>query len=380
MLTAALLLLTADVLDVDPAQGPYFEIRQAVDAANDGDLIRVHPGTYAFFGVVGKSVEIRAAAPGSVSVLGTIRIQEVPADGRVVVQGLDVEVPPFNNADAMVVSDCRGAVRVEDCDLVGRYYWAGVRVLDCDDVTFLETSMRSTADESHGLYVDGSAVTLWHCELTGQDATVRSHSGGSGIYARESDLFLHGGTSRGGQGGPDDWDWSTQTCDPAGSGGDGVTAWGGAVRVLDCALEPGYGGLGYDCFVGGPPGYDLYTTGTATLYAGEALDLAAPALVQEGDQVAIDAAGEVGDVVVLVLAPDTGRASLPGYVGDLHVGGPLGGSRRVFMGTGSGTLSLQMPQLAPFAVERFFLQTYHLRAGEVVFGPTRSLTILDTAW
>ena len=56
---------TAATYYVDEAGGsPYLDIQPAIDAARDGDLVLVAPGTYGPIDYTGKGLEIRAAEPG----------------------------------------------------------------------------------------------------------------------------------------------------------------------------------------------------------------------------------------------------------------------------------------------------------------------------
>ena len=70
-LALALSLTAPDVLSVDDdGPGPYFTIQAALDAASDGDVVLVEPGTYDEF-IVEKDLTILGnGAPGTVIVGG----------------------------------------------------------------------------------------------------------------------------------------------------------------------------------------------------------------------------------------------------------------------------------------------------------------------
>lgn len=374
-----------DVLDVNSATGPYFEIRTAVAAANSGDIIRVEDGAYGWFGVFDKSLTI-VAAPGAQPVIeGGVRIQNLGADDRVVFSGLRMGGAVGHNTQTLIVNSCTGSVRIEDCEVKG-VSWGAVRVEDSDDVTLYGS--RLVASEGfpdfgeEGLEIRRSSVTLWDSTVQGGYSYLRAADGADGIWSEDSDLFLHGSSVGGGGGGPDEFDAFSGYCIPAGSGGAGVRSTGsGLLRTLDSETVGGKGGPGFECFAFGFPGEGVVTTTPHIEYDGAALRLDFAPLTTEMDLLDVSIEGQAGDTVLLVIGPDTARVSLPAFVGDLHVGGPVGGARRVLLGSGPAvTAQLQLPSLGAFEAAQSYLQTVHLRPGQTVFGPTRLLTVLDSAW
>ena len=86
---SSLLLVLPQVLVVGPGE-PFVTIQPAIDAAQDGDVVLVRPGTYAGFVVDGKSLVVHA--DGAVTLTESvekscIQVQNVPAGSRVVVRG-----------------------------------------------------------------------------------------------------------------------------------------------------------------------------------------------------------------------------------------------------------------------------------------------------
>lgn len=378
MLALLLFALASDVLDVDANQGPYFEIRDAVTAASDGDLIRVAPGVYGNFGVFAKTLTVaRSDAPGMVRVVGAVRVQSLAADDRVVISGLDLhrKLGPDPH-EALILADNAGAVRIQDCSIDGRNY-AGVRIFGCDDVTFHRTQV----DGQLGIEANGSNFTIWDTTCSAHAIGADGYGGLPGILATHCNVFLHGSSVRGGAGGPSDWNFAGQYCLEAGPGGNGVHTVAGSLTILDSVLTGGPGGDPTDCGAAASPGLPYFSNGgTVSLLNGEGLTLDCAAVATEGSSYPLNSSGRSGDLVLLVAGPSTARTSLPGFTGDLHIGGGLGAVRRALLGVAPVQAQLQLPLLPDFATAEIFLQAIHLRSGGAVFGPTRSLTILDSAW
>ncbi|MGK0482127.1 MAG: hypothetical protein ACJAQ3_002106 [Planctomycetota bacterium] len=172
--------------------------------------------------------------------------------------------------------------------------------------------------------------------------------------------------------------------DEAQDGGSGIRAFDTSVRTRDTVFVPGSPGMTVDCNFFASPGEDVKLLGGSTLveYPGEALELSLDARWHSDNSiVTVAASGTPGDTVLLVVGPATGRVTLPGFTGDLHVGGPLGGARRVLLGAAPAQGALQLPDLAPFDILQWTVQSVQLRPrGEIVFGPTRALNVIDSAW
>ncbi|MEM6675862.1 MAG: hypothetical protein AAF726_23635, partial [Planctomycetota bacterium] len=211
MLCLALALAASpDVLDVDPVNGPFFEIRTAVGAATSGDVIRAAPGNYGFFGVFDKSLRVVPRDEvGSVNVFGTVRVQSIAAGGEVFLQGLTILVQS-DFESAVVVAGCDGAVRFEDCAATS-VEWIGASIDDSEDVTFVASTLRGGCGPTFfaaecsahpGLDVEASSVTLWNSTIRGGWPTQWGAWGPPGVDAEASDVFVHGGRVEGGPGGP----------------------------------------------------------------------------------------------------------------------------------------------------------------------------------
>src|SRR5262245_20311539 len=72
---------------VGGAGADFNEISSAIQAASDGDLILVRPGTYGKF-TLEKGLMIRASQEANFQVDGTIIVQNIPAGRRAGISGL----------------------------------------------------------------------------------------------------------------------------------------------------------------------------------------------------------------------------------------------------------------------------------------------------
>lgn len=392
VLAAALFVPTSvfaqNVLKVDRTQGPYFEIQDAVLAAQSGDVILVAPGGYNPVTVTGKGLTIASAPGGSASTPGIARldVSQLNSEQPFTLAGIRVVADELSRG--MSVSNCSGPVRILDCTIRGADD-TGLTVISSMDVALHNVTVNGGpglyADGQHGMTVRDSNVALWGCTVSGSSSFDVYPDGGTGLQAHSSEVLLHGCTVSGGNGYRGQLNKIGQCIHP-GDGGDGVLASGaGRLRILDSQMQAGIGGAAGPCPGPGDPGEDLAGNGLVVPYGGEALELESLMLAMESTSFDVTANGQPGDTVLLVVGPETGRRSLPAFVGDLHVGGPLGGPlggpRRVPIGQGlSATVTLQLPELAVLGVEQWYLQTVHLRRGQVVMGPSRPLVILDSAW
>ncbi|MEM6675857.1 MAG: hypothetical protein AAF726_23610 [Planctomycetota bacterium] len=309
-----------DVLDVDPVNGPFFEIRTAVAAASSGDVVRVAPGTYGFFGIFDKSLRIVPRDGGmSVAIQGTVRVQNVGAGGEVFVQGLRIRSESAGDP-ALVVATCDGAVRFEDSEFVGTAS-TGASIDGCSDVSFVASTLRGGCQLSFldqcrgqsGLDARDSNVTLWNSTCAGGPSTLEGATGSSGVSATASDVFLHGGRVEAGAGGPERFSSFNGCTFDSGDGGIAVVADQSTIRRRDAEFAPGEPGFALNCATGAP-GAPYAGSGGSTLVE---LDGVAPTLdldaawVAAGDTLGLLADGAPGETVLLVVGPATGRIDLP---------------------------------------------------------------------
>jgi hypothetical protein len=321
----------ASVIVVDASGGGNFTaIQPAVDAANDGDVILVKSGTYAWFAVGNKALAIVGDAGSSVHVDGSVRVQNLAAGKTVVIE--NVKGAGLADSDPLLgyglyVANNQGRVRIENCN------WTGAAPPD--------------ADVSSGIYVNASTdVSLTRTIGHGGSAHCTiiqcGHSGGAGLVATSSTLTIHDSTFRGGNGSDaypgypfDGLTGGTGaslggvtlfasnssflggfggagghniSCFPgtqSGDGGDGLDAFSSHVWLLaDIARggEAGPEGPGL-CDYPGSPGFDRYG-GTFTDLSGQAKRMVSPTPLRENAAFQLTFVGAAGDRVALVVADD----------------------------------------------------------------------------
>jgi hypothetical protein len=186
-------LTRAEVLEVDDSGGaPFASISAAVMAAADGDVILVQPGQYGGFTISGKSLVVAGAGPTAqhVSVIGTVRVQNLAAGQQVLIERLWVLPPDGAGAtdrDALRVTSSLGAVRVQEAYLQGARSVApggspwvaggrGAYVNACDDVQLVDVACVGGYGASDvplgfaggaGLHAQAARVALWDSEVGG---------------------------------------------------------------------------------------------------------------------------------------------------------------------------------------------------------------------
>ncbi|QDV05322.1 hypothetical protein Poly30_08190 [Planctomycetes bacterium Poly30] len=378
------MLLVCGVLDVDSVAGPFFEVRDAVSAAASGDIIRVAPGNYSYFGIFGKEITIvNSSASGEVRVSGTVRIQGIGPGEQVLLDGIDIEAAPGSGDPALLLAHCDGSVRLQDGEFHGMDV-AGVRLLDCSDVVL--TNCTALSDSGSAVHATSSHLTLGGGAYFGASFELQSfyagRAGAAGLYLEGGTTFVSGSTVVGGSGG--EGLMSAFGCWPEpGPGGNGVTAIDTDVEILGAMVLGGEGGVGFNC-LNAEAGVPVALLGgaTETAHPGAAVRLdIGPAIQQEGGTLVAIADGDAGSPLLLVVGLRAGRSNLPaGFVGELFIGGPLGSQRRVFLGAAPASLPLTLPELSPFGIAEFEFQAVQLRATAAVTGEVRGLRVLDRGW
>lgn len=234
----------ADVLVVDIAGGgAYTSIRSAVAASQDGDIVLVRAGNYA------EEVEIdrrtvTLVGEGMPRLVGHLVIENLDSTDAVHVAGLVIEPPigvfPYNPfIGALDVRNSLGAVRVQDCRLLGADregrspYW-----------TWCTSGGCVSPDGGCGvLAVACEDIALVDCVVEGGEGSVSavavSGYGGDGVVAdRVTHMSIVRTVVRGGPGGIGD--------DP-GNGGAGVRLVGHT--SLQVAYAAFFGGIA-GCWAG----------------------------------------------------------------------------------------------------------------------------------
>src|SRR5689334_316635 len=213
---AALLVapLTAGaVLEVSPT-GPYAQILEAVAAANDGDLVLVHTGSYIQFTVQGKSLTIVAQPGAVVTMSGAVSVLDLAADQSVSLVGLRLLGDyGFSTPTPWGVraQDNLGRVRIERCEIVVHMPGSdGARIESSSDVSFVACQLQGgnyTQVETAGARILDSTVSFFDCTLQGgqgweaSDFGDTSADGGPGLRAQNSTVFSSNTQFHGGAGG-----------------------------------------------------------------------------------------------------------------------------------------------------------------------------------
>ena len=370
----------------DDAPADFATIQAAVDASGPADLVLVRDGSYAAFGVSGRSASVVADAGASVRVDGTVQVVGLAADQRVLLHGLQIE----DGFRPLWILGCLGPVWVQEGSITvdpTPAYGSGTAayVELSESVTFTHVSFDSTyAITTDGaLFVDSSTVRLYDCLVDG-GGTSYNHDGQPGAKVVDGTLFASGSILRGARGG----DGAVITV-PVGSadggdGGPGLLVESGLARLLDTTLEGGVGGpsagLGGVDGASGPasvidPGATLITlTGDARVYT-------ADAVLREGDTTTLTLHGHAaefawlligfGDLPAMLPAPTWKGVFVPGlpwfpaFLGSVPAGGVLTGPVTV------GTL--------PVGLEGLRLDTQAVMggAGDWTLGTPRMLWLLD---
>lgn len=391
----------ADVWVVDASgAGDFSELQPAIDAASDGDVLRVRTGSYGPALIEAKGLVVGAEPGDVVEVVGGIRVRETAPDQPVTLLGLRARgtndgAPAIR--EALSLDDTAGPVRAFDCSWSGAdgiYYGLpdnGARaafLFLANDAVFADcafvggdgassTNAFGTNRGGEGLFALLSNVALYDCGAAGGpggegdfEGCDLGGRGGHGIESFDSFLFASGGRAQGGAGGGDDF----ASCEP---GGHGLFLRGsdGDTHLLDVELGGGAGA----CWA--PPGQDLATEGGAssTTIRGVAVGLSGAGLTEDEASVPVSFAGAEGELVLLMVS--TTPALLPAalFDGVLTIALPLA-IAPLSMGTigAGGQLAgaLDVPSLPPgTAALTLHLQTVHVSSTARIGAPG-ALTIL----
>lgn len=393
LLASALLVTSAsaDVLNVRGPNADHGEIKQAVLAALDGDVIRVWPGTYVGTAINGKSLTIISVNGGSsVTVKGTLRIRNLSAGQSVALSGINVAGSIGGSAGrALVMTDCLGAIRVTDANITGggrdgddwspSYADEGVYANSCEDIVLNHCVVVGGRCDYNGhggfgsaaLVSSASRLSAFDCTFAASYTTTSPHDadGTWGIDAvRASGGRFYAAACTFDATGGGDWDPWTGGPGVGGPGGDAFVAVGGDPWFLDCTFLPGMGGAGSS----GPAADGVpYTWGIEL--PGDARLLSCPPLVDEFAPIDLQFQGTPGDIVSLRVR------TTPGYAFDVLQGPyllqPNSGRLWRILGTlpASGVLQASLPP-RPLPVSGY--QTLHFQG--MLFGSERYFT--SPAW
>lgn len=360
------------VWTVGPSGADFTQVQPAVDAAADGDLILVKPGSYAQFHVQDRGLTVVAEVPGSVSITGPVRVTDLAEGKRVALIDLSATA---TGTDALMLVGNEGSVRVrggtwraaDKAEPAWVLPPAGARILNSPDVALRSMTLQGgdgvnladlpftwPAAGGAGLIAVDSGLALYHCTLIGGDGGgdhleegYGGGSGGHGLHLRGGFVHLVSTTLQGGNGGDGGDDFDILFCDNGGQGGsgghgvrlEGGAAWGaGAAEGRWIAIEAsgglgaagGFSGCGSDGSPGAP-GQPVSVAGDAVAsdLPGPVVRLVADGLWRPGTPETLTVIGTPGDQVVLALSPKAGFVPQLAKQGVLLLGGkpalkPLG--------------------------------------------------------
>ena len=345
---------TAWVVDASNGAGTDFtDVQSAIDAAADGDLILIKPGSYGNTVLDARSLTLigEEDVTGDRPRVNSLRVQN--SSGPVTVRGLSVLLDEFSGAALWALSVGANAepVSFEDCSfetpLSTTLGAPGAAVNSSTSVTFTRCLMRG-APAAQGLGpFDGpfpaspgltvflnSSVHLYGCELIGgdgADATISifsfdqpAVSAASALRVSEAFLFSAGSTLRGGDGGDGGVGIGGSCLDPT-DGGDGVTGIEASLIRFDNTILPGAPGTATaGCPNNGSPGAALDLTGTTDTLLPEtyrSFEATSPAF--EGLPVMNHITGHPGENTIMLVSFGLLNTYLPAVRGVLFGDAPL---------------------------------------------------------
>lgn len=386
----------------DPTGTIHATLQSAIDAAPEGAVLVIGAGSYAGFGIDGKSLSLVATTPTGTKITGSATIENLTAAQHVLLDRLHfippAKAPGAAHGAALRVQDCAGDVRLQLCELIGAAGPTGAPVTGGDDalvvlnsasVVVLGTDLRGglggtdcsavyAGDGGHGLAVTAAKVVFAEGDLFGGAGGQGQVGGlgGHGAWVTTGSLFAAGSQVRGGAGG------AACAVGWGGEGGDGfhvetlAKAWSRA-----CSVGGGAGGAGQPPSQNGQPGQNF--EGLVWSQSTPVRSVLGPALVAEGTTLSLDFDGEIGDAAYLAFSPRPGlklpstsvqfNAWLIPYPAKLTVS-PL-----VTLPTGSPwPISIDVPWVAAGAssVAVFAQSLAYDLAGQFQVGAARELVVL----
>ena len=416
------------VVDAAGGAGAAFtDLPAAVAAAAPGDTVLVRSGAYSPFTLDGKGLFVLADTGADVAIDGTVAVRNLPAGQSVMLRGLATGAVLH---EGLLVEDCAGGVRVEDCSFTGQagtapspffpqqtlHYdgWAGARLENSGDVAFARCELiggeglqahvgGGSGDGAHGLDMSGSVAVFEDGTCFGGRGGVGSlylgiggypypypGSGGVGASVHMSTLVVGGSALTGGPGAHgESGDFE---CSGGASGGSGATVWADSTFYpRDSTFTGGPAGLGGNDGVGGScsdgsDGQPITTSFNSTTIplSGGSRELVAPAPFRVPGVESLQFAGTPGDLVLSAFAaPSGGQVILPPLGGTLFPVDPLLVTVHGAIPAG-GVLDVPVSVLAlPAGLASVALhgQAAHVdAAGQPVLGPFSSVLLLGPGY
>lgn len=384
-LSALLLLAAPAAASVVVVNGDSFVLQAAIDAAADGDILLIKPGSGgAISGVAIDGKSLTLVVDQGVYTLGRIEVRNLPASGVVMLHGFTLTtfspafLFPSAESGSLEVHDCAGSVRVEDCGITAPPQGTGTFGIAPKAV--------------NGVLVVGSSdVAITDCTITGGIGPFESGSctipgyapsgpGGDGVRVRDGRVALLDVISIGGAGGGPFGPCSFNDDSPGGAGlrmqgasrvvsadsdlrgandtisseapGSGLVIEGAGTLVQRGGSISQGGGLPVVPAIIAPPG-------SVTSYAAppRGLAITSPIRVAANGTLTID--GVAGETDAVFESPAGGWAELPGKQGVFLLGAPLIGPILIVANpTGTVSVPFTTPPVLPPGVDGL---TVHLQ-------------------
>lgn len=358
------------VLVVDPAGGGQFtDLPAAIDAAREGALLLLKPGSYGAASITGKGLRLQAQTPGTVIFTGLLEVssigrrQEVHLDGLFFVEGFELR-------------DCAGPIGLNACMAIDD----GITGLAGAHVEYWTDVIRCGVGGSRHRIENCQSVALVDCYLEGRSQYTIPGCDGSpgehGLSVIESRAAIYGGHFAGGNGS----DGPGCHGGYGGAGGDGINARGATTRVIVAGAtgHGGTGGIDLDFFFyNGCDGIEMRAQEAAEIeHSGLGhVTLDIDSLAVGGSLPSYTITGPAGADVFLMISPNRGWREFAALEGVLHMGP---GTVTVPLGTlgTSGAMTRPFPAQLPRSRVQYLLselQVYARVSGQDRYSEPRSV-------
>jgi hypothetical protein len=360
--------IDARLFVVDDTPGCRFSgsVQAAVDAASDGDIVLVRPGTYSGGLVVdGKGVSVFGDPQGvanSVKLTGALSIRNLNADQSVALRDLKLDVTSASrtgNAGHLWIERCTlkplttidpVSVEAGTAGFFDSECSAGISALNGAEMfayhsRFYGAQGRDGYADCYGYCSASHYPYLYSAFCSSQDST----RGGSGVsLAGLARASLFGCEARGGRGGNEGGDFPGYCCYTGdcsvgcSNGGDGVNLSAGTVfTYMDLVAIGGPGPLG--CSNGTP----LAGSGSTTVLTGEVGSYSITGTLLSGASAQLTFRGPAGWNVFLTYSDEYAPVYLPDFKGTSVVSPE---APTIFIGQMplSGELSTTVPFTLPY--------------------------------
>ncbi len=309
--------------------GSYATIQAAVDAAVDGDVLLVEPGTYTGFTIDDKALSVIALPGPAVNVNSACQVINLAFDRTVLLAGLKVtgQNSSYGTVPALELTSDAGHVRLQGCTFKGGLNTSdygslpgGHGVLATNNLRIVMTqctlqgggggqpSGYPPKPGGDGLQSSSSGIALFDCTLKGGKGSEETYpsggTGGNGFRIDGYGMFVSGCTISGGNGGGGDY----IGCATGGDGGHGLLINGALAQVLDTTTQGGGGGNFGFCGPGGPGQAIFNNGGTLVQIPGTARKLTGPTETSDNSGAQFVFTGQPGDRVWLL------HSSQPGFI------------------------------------------------------------------